>query len=209
MTPRSIATMLLLLATTAWSAPAEAFTVTISSGSRQLYLRVGDGVFSNANYTNGGQPGSGGAINLVSVSVPAAAVGNGNALAMTGNASQYRSNYDGYTFCNAGQIYVGGYFRGHFLNGGTATLTVSTPPSLTNAAGDTIAFNRIGWTSSGNGDTGAQPVPSGTFSGGQQALATFTRNTWNESCLSFRYANTEFAAAGQYTGRAVYTLSAP
>ncbi|MCF7221765.1 hypothetical protein [Marilutibacter chinensis] len=202
------ATSILLLATL-WSAQAEAFTVNISSGSRQLYLRVGDGVFTNANYTAGGSPGSGGPINLVSVSVPAAAVGNGIAQAMTGNASQYNSNYDGYAFCNAGQIYVGGYYRGSFFGGGTATLTVSTPANLTNAAGDTLPFNRISWTSSGNGDSGAQPVPSGTFSGGQQALATFNRNTWNESCLSFRYANTNFVAAGQYNGRATYTLSAP
>ncbi|QDH71527.1 hypothetical protein [Marilutibacter alkalisoli] len=206
---RALATTLLLLMATLWSAQAAAFTVNISSGSRQLYLRVGDGVFSSANYVNGGIPGNGGSINRVSVSVPAAALGNGTALAMTGNATQNTSNYDGYAFCNTGQVYVGGFYRRPNNNASVATLTVSTPTHLANAAGDTLPFNRISWTSSGNGDTGAQPIPAGAFTGGQQTLATFSRNTWNESCLSFSYANTDVLAAGEYNGRATYTLSAP
>jgi hypothetical protein len=34
-------------------------------------------------------------------------------------------------------------------------------------------------------------------------------NTWNESCHTFSYANSSSVAAGTYTGRATYTLSAP
>lgn len=206
---RVLAILVLLLAATLWSAQADAFTVNITFGSRHLYLRVGDGVFTSANYNNGGSPGNGGPINLVSVSVPAAAVGNGIAQAMTANATQNNSNYDGFAFCNTGQLYVGGYYRGTFFDSGAATLSVSTPANLSTVAGDTIPFSEIRWTSSGNGDTGAQPVPSGGFSGGQQTLATFNRNTWNESCLSFRYDNEAIVAAGQYNGLATYTLSAP
>ncbi len=199
--------VLALLAGLSWSSVADAFTVNINSGSRALYLRVGNGVFTG-NYSNGGTPGSGGAINTVSVTVPSASLGNGTPLAMTGNASQLTSNWDGYAFCNTGQIYIGGFYRFNNYNN-TATLSVNAPDDLVNAGGDRIPFSEISWTSSGNGDSGAQPVPSGTFTGGQQTLASFAPNTWRESCMSFRYANSNVAAAGVYSGRVTYTLAAP
>jgi hypothetical protein len=81
--------------------------------------------------------------------------------------------------------------------------------NLTNAGGNTIPFTQISWTSSGNSDTGAQPFPAGTFVGGTQTIGTINRNQWAESCHTFSYANTNFRAAGTYTGRVTYTLSAP
>jgi hypothetical protein len=78
-----------------------------------------------------------------------------------------------------------------------------------NASGDTIPFTQISWTSSGNGDAGAEPIPAGAFNGGTQTLTTFKVNTWNESCHTFSYANAASVASGTYTGRATYTLSAP
>lgn len=188
---------------------AHAFVVNIAPGSRAVYLRVGNGVFSNADYTNGGTPGTGGPINLVSVAVPAAVLGNGTNLAMTTNATNGNSNYDGFAFCNVpAQIYIGGFYR---RNGtGTATLTATVPANLTTTAGDTIPFSQISWASSGNNDTGAQPVPAGTFAAGStQTLASFPVNTWRESCHSFSYGNDAVVASGTYTGRVVYTLSAP
>ena len=192
---------------------AQAFIVSINAGSQTLYLRVGDGVYTG-NYVSGYDPPSGirGAINTVSVSVPAAALGNGTSLAMTSDASQAASNYDSYAFCNLpSQVYVGGFNRrpkGNASGNGKLSVDVSIP--LTNAGGQTIPFSQISWTSSGNGDAaGTQPFPAGTFTGGSQLMGNFPVNTWRESCLTFSYANSAIVAAGTYTGRVVYTLSVP
>lgn len=189
---------------------AEAFVVPISNGlTPSLYLRVGNGVYTGT-FIGGGTPGTGGPINLVSLTVPAASLGNGTDLAMTSNATQANSNYDGYAFCNVpAQVYVGGFNRGGASSGGNGVLTVAAPTSLTNASGNSIPFTQIRWTSSGNGDTGAQPFPAGSFSGGLQTLATWPVNTWRESCHTFFYGNDAVVAAGTYTGRVTYTLSVP
>lgn len=189
---------------------AHGFTVNISNGlTPSIYLRVGNGVYTGT-FNSNGTPGNGGGINLVSVAVPAAQLGNGTALAMTGNGTQPNSNYDGFAFCNVpAEIYVGGFNRGGLLAGGTGTLSVTAPASLTNAAGDSIPFSQITWTSSGNGDTGAQPFPAGAFTGGTQTLASFPVNTWRESCHSFSYRNNNVVASGVYNGRVTYTLTVP
>ena len=191
---------------------ARAFVVNITptSTQAQIYLRVGDGAF-NGTYNNGGTPAASATITRVSVSVAAAAVGNGTAQAMATNATQASSFYDGYAFCNLpAQVYIGGYNRGGLLGaGGNGTLTVTAPANLTNAGGNTIPFSQISWTSSGNGDTGAQPFPSGAFTGGTQTLASFPVNTWRESCHTFSYANANRVAAGTYNGQVTYTLSVP
>lgn len=186
---------------------AHAFTATISPGPRAIYLQVGNGSFTGV-YNNGGTPGNNAAVNVVSLTVPAAQVGNGTSLAMTSNSSAAQSFYDGFTFCTVpAQVYIGGFFR---LPGstGTASLTVNTPLTLT-TAGDSIPFNKISWISSGIGDTGAQPIPSGSFTGGTQTLASFPVNTWRESCHLFSYLNDQVVGAGTYIGQATYTLSAP
>jgi hypothetical protein len=191
---------------------AKAFVVNITptSTQAQIYLRVGDGAF-NGTYDNGGTPAASATITRVSVSVPATAVGNGTAQAMTTNATQATSFYDGFAFCNLpAQLYIGGYNRGGLLGaGGNGTLTVTAPASLSNGSGNTIAFSQISWTSSGNGDSGAQPFPAGAFTGGTQTLASFPVNTWRESCHTFSYANANLVASGTYTGRVTYTLSVP
>ncbi len=144
------------------------------------------------------------------MSVPAAQVGNGTAQQMTSDSTQAVSYYDNYSFCNPPmQVYIGGFYR---LPGttGTATLSVTTSAAnLVDAAGDTIPFSQISWASSGNGDTGTEVIPGGAFTGGTQTLMTFRVNNWVESCHTFSYANASSVAAGTYTGRATYTLSAP
>lgn len=186
-----------------------AFTVDINPRNpRTLYLRVGDGAFSANSYRTGGDPGDLATVNRVALAVPAASVGNGIPLAMAANATQLVSNYDNFVFCNAGQVYVGGFYRRNG-NNDSAALSVTAPGVLTSAAGDTVPFSQISWSSSGNGDTGAQPVPAGTFTGGSQALATFPVNTWRESCLTFRYANASVVPGGTYVGQVTYTLAAP
>lgn len=188
------------------SEAADAYTITITSGTRALYLQVGVGGYTGY-YNSGGTPGNNSTINVVSVTIPAASVGSGTAQAMTSNSSVSQSSIDGYAFCNPpSQVYIGGWSRpGN--NSGVATLTVTTPASLTNGS-DSIPFSQISWVMSGNGDSTYQ-FPNGTFTGGTQTLATFPANTWKEQCMTFTYANTVVPAAGTFTGRATYTLSLP
>jgi hypothetical protein len=188
------------------SPAANAYLVTITAGTRALYLQVGAGNFSG-RYTQGGTPGDNSTINSVSVTVPAAALGTGSQ-AMTSNSAVAISPYDNYNFCSPpAQVYVGGFYRVPGA-GGNATLSVTTPPSLVNATADTIPFSTISWISGGNGDPVAT-IPSGTFTGAAQTLLSVGRNSWFESCLTFNYSNAAAYAAGTFSGRAVYTLSAP
>ena len=190
--------------------PAAAFTVNITAANpRVIYLQVGVGSFTGGNYNAGGSPANNATVNVVSVAVPAAQVGNGTAQVMNTNSGATSSFYDGYAFCNApAQLYVGGFYRST-ANTGAATLRATSPANLVNAGGNTIPFAQISWTSGGNGDTGAQPFPAGTFVGGTQTIGTIARNQWAESCLTFSYANSNAVAAGTYTGRVTYTLSTP
>jgi hypothetical protein len=188
-----------------------AYTATLTPASPlTVYLQVGVGSFTN-NYLNGGQPGNNTTINTVSTTVAAAAVGNGTAQAMTTNSTAAMSFWDGFAYCSVpGQLYVGGFYR---TTGGTtaaAQVTATVPAALTSTAGGTIPFSKIRWTSSGNGDSGAEPFPAGTFvNGGVQNVGSMSSNTWNESCWTFSYLNNTVPSAGTFTGTVRYTLSAP
>ena len=208
---RRAATALALAAGLLACSTGQAYTVNINRGPDAVYLRVGDGNFSGF-YASGGTPLAGGAVSQVSVTVPVAAVGNGVPQVMSANG-RLTSDWDGFAFCNPGELYVGGFYRRSNNGNVNATLTVTAPAFLASGSGDTIPISEISWTSSGNGDGGAtQPVPAGAFQagGGTQTLASdFRRNTWRESCLSFRYANSAAVAGGSYTARVTYTLTAP
>jgi hypothetical protein len=191
-----------------------AYTVNLSPRNpRIIYLQVGVGAFTGGTYNQGGSPAVNGTINVVSVTVPTAQVGNGTAQAMTTNSTASISYLDNFAFCNLpGQLYVGGFFRSQNASGGsnTATLVASVPANLTNAGGQTLPFSQIRWTSSGNGDTGTQPFPVGAFpAGGTLTIGTIRRNQWAESCHTYSYLNSIVPSAGTYTGRVTYTLSAP
>lgn len=186
---------------------AQGYTITISSGSRAIYLQVGQGGYSGT-HLNGGTPGSNGTVNTVSVSVPAATVASGTVQQMTSNSTVSLSPIDGFAFCSPpSQVYIGAWSRPGGSSTGVATLSVTTPANLTSGS-DTIPFSQISWVMSGNGDTVFQ-FPNGSFSGGTQTLGTLPANTWKEQCMTFRYANSVLPAAGTYSGRAVYTLSLP
>lgn len=192
-------------------AAAHAWSLTITSGSRRLFLHVGNGAMSGTSGTLNGTAGTSGPVNLVQVTVPAAQLGNGTDLAMTSDSTQSTSLYaDGYTTCPtpASQVMVGAGYR---RNSGSAnaTLTVSSPASLTNAGGDTIPFSEISWTVSAPGSGAPNVIPAGTFNGGTQTLATVPGNTYFENCHSYVYANNAVRAAGTYNGRVTYTLSSP
>lgn len=199
-----------LVALLAGGPAADAFTVNIAARNpRTIFLQVGVGTFTGGNYTSGGSPATNSTVNVVSVTVPAASIGSGVAQGMTTNSASGISLYDGYAFCNLpGQLYIGGFYRST-TNTGAATLRAASPANLVNAGGQTIPFTQIGWTSSGNGDSGTQPFPAGTFVGGNQVIGSINRNQWAESCHTFSYANNAIVAAGTYTGRVTYTLSTP
>lgn len=188
---------------------APAYVVAITAANpRTIYLRVGDGSMTGGTYNSGGTPALNTTVNEVSVTVPANAVGNGTSLAMAGTG-RTTSDLDGFAFCNANEVYIGGFYRRAGNTADNAILTVVAPMSLSNGI-QTIPMSQISWTSSGNSDTGAQPIPSGTFTGGSQTLASnFQRNTWRESCMSFRYANQNLVASGTYTAIVTYTLTSP
>ncbi len=190
-------------------APAShAYVVTITAGTKSLYLQVGVGTISGGTFSAGGTPANNGTINSVSVTVPVANLGAGTR-AMTTDSTVTASAYDGFAFCAVpAQVYVGGFFRtpGASAN---ATLTVTAPNNLVNIAGDTIPFSTVSWISGGTGDA-TPTIQSGTFVGGAaQTLLSVTRNTWFESCLQFNYANTQLVPAGTFKGRVSYTLTAP
>jgi hypothetical protein len=188
-----------------------AYTATLTAAApKTVYLQVGVGSFTG-DYTNGGQPQNNTTINTVSATVAAAAVGNGTAQAMTTNSTATQSFWDGFTFCSVpGQVYIGGFYRTTGANTSAALVTATVPAALTNATGSTIPFSKISWTSSGIQDTGAEPFPSGTFANGaMQNVGSMGSNTWNESCLTFSYANNTVPAAGTFTGVVLYTLSSP
>lgn len=193
------------------SLPSEAFTVSISPRTpRTLYLQVGVGSFSSS-YSGGGTPQANPTVNVVSVTVPTALVGSGTAQQMTSNTGATSSFYDNFVFCNAGQLYVGGFYRlTSSAAGAGASLTANSASPLSNGSGDTIPFTQIRWVSSGNGDSGGQPFPSGTFNGtANQPIGTIARNQWAESCMTFSYLNARVPAGGTYAGTVTFTLAAP
>jgi len=129
---------------------------------------------------------------------------------MTTDSSAANSYWDGYLFCNLpAELYIGGFYRTTGAGTNTATVTATLPVSLTDAAGDTIPFSQISWTTGGNGDAGAEPFPAGSFNATTLSVGSISQNHWAESCWTFSYANTVVPAAGTYTGRVTYTLSAP
>jgi hypothetical protein len=186
--------------------PSGAWVLTVNPGPKTIYLQVGNGSYSGY-YNTGGTPLNNATVNVVSVTLPANAVGTGAAQAMSSNSTQSLSFYDGYAVCNPpGQVYVGGWAR--LPSGsGNAVLTVSSPANLT-SGGNAIPFSQISWTSTANGNT-SPDIPAGTFNGGTITLRNIAAGTWVENCHSFSYANTAVVAAGTYTGRVTYSLAMP
>lgn len=196
------------------SCPAPAFTVAITAAApKTVYLQVGLGSFTGL-YSTGGTPANNATVNKVSVAITAAALGNGTAQAMTTDSTQANSFYDNYVFCNVPQqLYIGGFYRTTGAGAGTVSVTATVPASLVDGTGDTIPFSQVSWTTGGNGplgDSGSQPFTAGTFTGGAvQTVGTIAQNHWAESCWTFSFRNNTFPAAGTYTGRVLYTLTAP
>jgi hypothetical protein len=210
--PRHLACTCALLLLGAELTAAHAWSLSVTAGARRLFLHVGNGNPSGANGSFNGASGTGGSINVVTVTVPVAQLGNGTALPMTSNSTQSVSLYsDGYTTCPtpASQVMIGAGYRRPGASSGSATLSVSSPTNLTNSDGDTIPISQISWTVSAPGSGVPNVIPAGTFSGGTQTLTTVPGNTYYENCHTFQFANSAVRAAGTYTARVTYTLAAP
>lgn len=195
---------LLVLSAALPAASAHAWSLTLAAASRRVFLHVG----------NGTAEGNNGTINLVTANLTGAQLLGGAPLAMTSNSTQSASLYgDGYTTCPtpASQVMVGASYRRSSATNGpaSATLRVTSPASLSNAAGDTIPFTQISWTVAAPGSNNPNVIPAGTFNGATQTLATVPANTFIENCHTFSYANSAIRAAGTYNGRVTYTLSSP
>jgi hypothetical protein len=181
-----------------------AYTISITAGTRAVFLAVGSLTYQANNAT----------VNEVGLDLPAAQVGTGSAQLMNSarpnKSTQQNSPIDNYVLCTAasGDVFVDAYFRTTAGSASTATLQVSTPAALTSGI-YSIPFSEISWVSRANDGTGAD-LPNGIFAnGGAVTLKTLGANKYIESCLAFTYANTLPRAAGTYTGQAVYTMSAP
>ena len=202
MNGRALALALSLFASTG----AGAWVLTITAGPKAVFLQVGIGSYSGT-YQSGGTPLNNAQINVVSVNVPASAVGTGTAQSMTSNSTQAASFYDNFVVCNPpAQVYIGGWVRTP-AGTGTGVLSVTSPATLTSGT-TTIPFSQISWTSTANGNT-TPDIPAGTFNGGTLMLRNIAAGNWVENCHTFSYANTAVVAAGTYTGRVTYTLALP
>jgi hypothetical protein len=145
-----------------------------------LFLQVGTGAFPNTDTT----------IDTVSISVPAANVGNGTAV----NAAA------------AVAVRVRG-------NGGNVTLNSNTPGPLLNAAGDQLAYTTITATS----DNAALTHPAFAASGNGTAVTLTAANRVYDQTANwtFKYANASVIAEGTYggtvakQGQVTYTATLP
>ncbi len=171
------------------------FVVTIP---RVLYLRVGTGTDFTSVAT----------VDLINFAVPAAAVGNGVAVAGTG-----------------GDLGAGAVTVRVLGNGGDITLNSSTTGPLNNGvAGQQIGWNRINVASSplaattgGFNNSGLTHPAFNTNGGAGTAvlLAASNKLVQREGQWTYSYANTDVVAAGTYggagvnNGRVSYTASMP
>ncbi len=188
------------------SGTTQAWVLTISAGPRAVFLQVGLGSYSGV-YVSGGTPLNNARVNVLSVNVPASALGTGTAQAMSSDSTQAVSFYDNFVVCNPpAQVYIGGWVRTP-AGTGTGVLSVTSPANLTSGT-STIPFSQISWTSTANGNTTAD-IPAGAFNGGTLTLRNIAAGTWVENCHTFSYANTSVVASGTYTGRVTYTLALP
>ena len=185
---------------------ATAWVLTITAGPKAIFLQVGIGSYTGF-YNTGGTPLNNAQVNVVSVTVPASAVGKGTAQAMTSDSTQAASFYDNFVVCTPpAQVYIGGWVRTP-AGTGTGVLSVTSPTSLTSGA-STIPFSQISWTSTAIGNATAD-IPAGAFNGGTLTLRNIAAGNWVENCHTFSYANAAVVDAGTYTGRVTYTLALP
>ena len=211
---RSALRILCLALLAAAAFPAAAYTVTINAASpKTVYLQVGVGSF-NGIYDSGGTPATNTTVNKVSVSVAANAVGNGTAQAMTTDSTQSNSFYDNYAFCNVPQqLYIGGFYRTTGNGNGSVNVTATVPAALVDSDRRPAPL------------LAASPGPPGATAHGHDPRAALHRRhlhrRWGadrrldraepvgRELLDLLLQQHHVVPAGTYTGRVLYTLTAP
>jgi hypothetical protein len=191
-TARRLASAGLVLLCVAEMAAAHAWSLNITSGSRRLFLHVGNGAVSGTSGTLNGTAGRNGPINTVSVAPTVAQMLGGAALVMSSDSTQNISLYgDGNNTCPTptSQLMIGAGFR-RDSGANSATLTVTSPINLTDlTTGEVIPITQISWTTSAPNGGIANIIPPGTFNGGTQTLTSVPGNRYIENCHTFSYAN--------------------
>src|SRR5436853_356888 len=127
---RPVAATAALVATLLTTLPAHGWVLTVTPGTRAIFLQIGNGA-NNANLAT---------VNLASVSVAGNAVGSGTAQAFTTNSTQANSFFDNFAVCNPpAEMYIGGYYRQPSTTASTATVQVTSPANLLSGT-DAIPF---------------------------------------------------------------------
>ena len=123
----------------------------------------------------------------------------------------YTSQWNQARACPLGySIIVGAGYQNSSTTPASASVTISSPSSLTSPEGYQIPFASITWDSYSPDTLRDDPlwVGRGTL-GTTQALATVQRNTVSEVCFEFAYANPTSYPAGTYEGIVTFTASTP
>jgi hypothetical protein len=164
------------------------FRITIP---KVLFLQVGTGTLLANN----------GAINLIDFVVPAADVGNGNAVAAS---------------AGSGDLNNGTVTAMVRANGGNVTLAASTAGAIGNGAGDSINWNQITTTAAALSTGTVLPALALPNSGSVNALLNAVGGVVNQDARwTYSYNNTAVVPGGVYGGvdtnnsRVTYTASLP
>lgn len=211
-TRQRVASACLVMMCAATTTEANAWSLSITSGARRLFLHVGNGSLSGQPGTLNGNTGNSGIVNTVRADPTVTELVSGAVVPMTSNSTQSTSLYgSGRVICPtpSSQVLIGAGYR---RNNSTADaiLSVSSPTALTDSStGEIIPITQISWSVSAPGSPEPGVIPAGTFTGGVQTLTTVPGNTYIENCHTFSYANSALRAAGTYTGQVTYTLSSP
>lgn len=191
---------------------AMSWSLTLNAASRRVYLHVGNGVQAGNSST--------GILStrvLFYVNVLSSQLGNGvpQGMSSDNNTQSNSLQGDGYLTCPtpSTQLLIGASYQRNNAGGGSApmsaTLSVSSPPTLNTTNGDTIPISEISWTVSAPGSSEPNIIRAGTFNGSTQDLATIPANRYIENCHTFRFANSSVRAAGTYNATVTYTVSSP
>jgi hypothetical protein len=164
------------------------FQVTVP---KVLFLQVGTGTLLAANAT----------INQIAFTVPAAAIGNGTAVAAT---------------AGSGDLGNGTVTASVIGNNGNVTLTSTTLGALSDGTGDTLSFTQILTTAAAN--TSATVLAAPALADGATTTTTLTavNKVVNQNARwTFSFLNTVVVPPGVYGGvnannsRVTYTASMP
>src|SRR5207248_575349 len=93
----------------------------------------------------------------------------------------------------------------------TVTIAPAAPKTVylqVGVGGFTGHYN-TGGTPGNNATVNKESVAVAAAAGAVQTVGAIAQNQWAESCWTFSYGNTTIPAAGTYTGRVLYTLTAP